>query len=139
MSYEYELVLIDVDKVDGKKHNEDVNKRYDNPSKNGLPAQAVLDAKGKLLSIVNTEPLEEGDHYNKAKVLAVLDQWKPKPLGASETLSAALAQARSEKKNVFLYFSAPWCGYCKKLTNYLGNDQIVGVFQSSFVVYVLYK
>src|SRR5436309_541290 len=47
--YEYEVVLIDVDRVDGKIHNADIDERYDHPMKMGLPALVVLDADGKPL------------------------------------------------------------------------------------------
>src|SRR4051812_3892763 len=40
--YEYDVVLIDVDKVDGKPHNADINERYGNPTKHGLPVLVVL-------------------------------------------------------------------------------------------------
>ena len=35
----YVLVLVDVDKVDGKPHNADTDQRYGNPSGMGLPAR----------------------------------------------------------------------------------------------------
>jgi thiol-disulfide isomerase/thioredoxin len=68
------VVLIDVD----KKHNEDINQRYGNPTKNGLPVIVVLDAGGKQLWTQDTGKLEEGDHHDPAKVLAFLKQWRPK-------------------------------------------------------------
>lgn len=68
------VVLIDVD----KKHNEDINQRYGNPTKLGLPVIVVLDPSGKQLTTQDTGKLEEGDHHDPAKVLAFLKQWAPK-------------------------------------------------------------
>ena len=68
------VVLIDVD----KKHNEDINQRYGNPTKLGLPVLVVLDARGKQLWTQDSGKLEEGDHHDPAKVLAFLKQWAPK-------------------------------------------------------------
>ncbi|MCX6367314.1 MAG: thioredoxin family protein [Armatimonadetes bacterium] len=68
------VVLIDVD----KKHNEDINQRYGNPTQKGLPVIVVLDRDGKQLTTQDTGKLEEGDHHDPAKVLAFLKQWAPK-------------------------------------------------------------
>ena len=68
------VVLIDVD----KKHNEDINQRYGNPTQHGLPVIVVLDRDGKQLFTQDTGKLEEGDHHDPAKVLAFLKQWAPK-------------------------------------------------------------
>lgn len=77
----YVVVLIDVDKVDGKSHNADINTRYGNPCRFGLPAIVVLDADGKQLTTQDTGKLEAGDHHDPAKVLAFLKQWSPKKSG----------------------------------------------------------
>lgn len=74
VQYEYELVLIDVDTVDGKKHNQKIVDRYGNPTKNGIPAWVVLDADGKHLASIDTEPMESGKGYDTAKVQATLQQ-----------------------------------------------------------------
>lgn len=73
----YIVVLIDVDKVEGKQHNAYINERYGNPCRFGLPALVVLDADGKQLTTQDTGKLEEGDHHDPAKVLAFLKQWSP--------------------------------------------------------------
>jgi len=73
----YVLVLVDVDKVDGKPHNTEINERYGNPCRFGLPALVVLDADGKQLTTQDSGKLEEGDHHDPAKVLAFLKQWSP--------------------------------------------------------------
>jgi thiol:disulfide interchange protein len=78
MDANYILVLVDVDKVDGKPHNADVNERYGNPCQFGLPALVVLDADGKKLSMQDTGKLEAGDHHDPKKVMSFLKEWSPK-------------------------------------------------------------
>jgi hypothetical protein len=68
----YLIVLIDVDKG----HNEDVVKRYGNPTRFGLPVLVVLDSDGKQLTTQDTAKLEDGDHHDPAKVIAFLNKWK---------------------------------------------------------------
>jgi thioredoxin-related protein len=74
----YVVVLVDVDKVDGKSHNDDVNQRYDNPCQFGLPALVVLDADGKKLTMQDTGKLEQGNHHDPKKVMGFLKEWGPK-------------------------------------------------------------
>jgi len=74
----YVLVLVDVDKVEGKEHNADVNERFGNPCQFGLPALVVLDADGKKLTMQDSGKLEEGDHHDPKKVMNFLRDWSPK-------------------------------------------------------------
>jgi len=67
----YVVVLVDVNEG----HNEAINKRYDNPTRFGLPVLVVLDADGKALVTQDTGNLEEGDHHDPKKVLAFLNEW----------------------------------------------------------------
>ncbi len=73
LKQDFVVVLIDVN----KSHNADVNQRYGNPTRFGLPVLVVLDAEGKALTTQETGKLEEGDHHDPAKVLAFLNQWAP--------------------------------------------------------------
>jgi thiol:disulfide interchange protein len=70
----YIVVLIDVNKG----HNKEVDIRYDNPTRFGLPALVVLDADGKALVTEDSGKLEEGDHHDPKKVLAFLNEWTGK-------------------------------------------------------------
>ncbi len=77
------VVLIDVDQVEGKPHNQDVVQRYRNPTRFGLPVLVVLDSNGKQLTTQDTGKLEEGDHHDPKKVMAFLEKWTPKATGKS--------------------------------------------------------
>ena len=70
----YVVVLIDVNKG----HNGDINKKYGNPTRLGLPVIVILDADGKALTTQDTGKLEEGDHHDPKKVLAFLNEWAGK-------------------------------------------------------------
>lgn len=70
----YVVVLIDVNQG----HNKEVNTRYGNPMKHGLPVLVVLDSDGKQLTTKDTGELEEGDHHSPKKVLEFLKTWVPK-------------------------------------------------------------
>lgn len=132
--YEYVLVLIDVDTVDDKRHNDDVDKRYGRPTKHGLPTLVVLDADGRQLTTRETEAWEVGDQHDPAKVLAFLQKWQPKPESADEKLSSALARAEAQSKNVFLYFSAPWCSWCGRMDAFLQRDDVGKAVGAAFAV-----
>ena len=73
----YVTVLVDVSYVDGKNHNAEINDRYGNPSRFGLPALVVLDPDGKPLTTQDTNKLEQGDHHDPAKVMKFLQDWSP--------------------------------------------------------------
>jgi len=67
----YVVVLVDVNQG----HNAEIVKRYDNPTRFGLPVIVILDADGKALTTQDTGKLEENDHHDPKKVLAFLNQW----------------------------------------------------------------
>jgi hypothetical protein len=55
--------MIDVN----KNHNANLNQRYGNPARFGLPALVVLDATRKALTTQDTGKLQAGDHHDPAK------------------------------------------------------------------------
>jgi uncharacterized protein YyaL (SSP411 family) len=57
-----------------------------------------------------------------------------KPDSAQNILKAAVAEARSSKKNVFLMFHATWCVWCKKLETSLDNPEIKTLIDKNYVV-----
>src|SRR5215471_5707834 len=70
----YIVVMVDVNKG----HNTDIDQRYQNPTRFGLPALVVLDSAGKVLVSQDSGKLEEGDHHDPKKVLAFLNEWAGK-------------------------------------------------------------
>jgi thiol:disulfide interchange protein len=70
----YVVIMVDVNKG----HNTDIDQRYQNPTRFGLPALVVLDSAGKVLVTQDTGKLEEGDHHDPKKVLAFLNEWAGK-------------------------------------------------------------
>lgn len=71
---DFVVVLIDVN----EKHNSEINEKYGNPTKHGLPVIVVLDADGKQLTTQDTGKLEEGDHHDPKKLKAFLKEWASK-------------------------------------------------------------
>lgn len=57
--------------------------KYRFPQRFGFPVFLILDAKGNLLHIQNSEYLEEDKSYSKRKVMEFLSNWTPKALDPS--------------------------------------------------------
>ena len=53
-------------------------KRLNNPGRFGFPVFVVLDEEGRVLHIQDSSFLEEGQGYNKEKVLRFFKNWTPK-------------------------------------------------------------
>ena len=66
-----------------KQRSEKMMKRLNNPKRFGFPVFVVLDANGKVLHIQDSSYLEEGNGYNKDKVLRFFSNWTPKALEAA--------------------------------------------------------
>ncbi|MEJ2636646.1 MAG: thioredoxin family protein [Calditrichia bacterium] len=75
----YQIVLVDVGRKD---KNLDLNTRYGEPIKLGLPALVVLDRNGKQLVLQETGALETHDPavkgHDPQKVMEFLEKWGPK-------------------------------------------------------------
>jgi thiol:disulfide interchange protein len=112
LSYEYDLVLVDIGKWD---KNVDLAKQYGADFKAdgaGVPYLTVLDGDGKVLANQVTGTLEDpaiqGGGHDPKKVLDFLVQYQAKPLVAEDVRTAAFARAKAEDKRVFEHFGAPW-------------------------------
>lgn len=56
-------------------------KRLNNPERFGFPVFVVLDEQGKVLHIQDSSFLEEGQGYDKEKVLRFFRNWTPEAVG----------------------------------------------------------
>jgi hypothetical protein len=52
-------------------------KRLGNPGRFGYPVLVVLDGKGKVLHTQDSSLLEEGNGYNRDKVIRFFSNWTP--------------------------------------------------------------
>ncbi|HTY84981.1 MAG TPA: thioredoxin family protein [Silvibacterium sp.] len=71
----YVLVHVDIGHMD---KNTDVADKYDIPLKRGVPALAVLDARGRLLYSQKNGEFEAMRKMDPESVTAFLNEWKPK-------------------------------------------------------------
>lgn len=126
---EYQLVMVDTAAPNAK----EVMADYKVDPNAGVPHLVVLDGQGKVICNQETGSLEEGDHHDPAKVLAFLDKNKAEPVDAEKVYKAALAQAGTQDKLVFLHFGAPWCGWCRHLENFLGREDVAAILDRQFV------
>lgn len=69
------VVKIDVGRFD---KNVDVAERYGIPIRNGIPAIAILDPKGKLLHAVKQGEFAAARHMPLDSIKAFFEEWKPK-------------------------------------------------------------
>lgn len=55
-----------------------------------------------------------------------------------ESYDEALELAKKHKRSIFLYFGAPWCGYCVKMKNETLNDkEVMEKLSKEYVVYIV--
>ena len=131
--YEYETVKIDIGQWD--KHLDLAAKYEADFKKHGVPYLTVLDEDGKLLTNQDTGALEveKSDHHDPAKVLEFLKKNQAPQAKADELLSAALERATNEKKRLFLHFSTPWCGWCRRMEAWMAQPENAPLFAKDFV------
>lgn len=65
--------VLDKEKADAEK----MMKRLGNPGRFGFPVLVILDRKGKVVHIQDSALLEEGNGYNKEKVIRFFKLWTP--------------------------------------------------------------
>ena len=59
------------------KKAEEMLRRLGNPGRFGFPVFVVLDGDGKVIHIQDSSLLEEGNGYNKSKVMRFFSNWTP--------------------------------------------------------------
>jgi thioredoxin-related protein len=137
LSYEYVLVMVDTTAPGA----EDLFKKcraalpkdeLEKPI--GVPFLGVLDANGKIVTAQRTDPLETGDHHEPGRVKEFLNRHAVTAKDAEVLLRDGLSRASSEDKRVFLKFSAPWCGWCHKLSDWMNKSDIAAILDRDFVI-----
>lgn len=143
LSYEYDVVHVDAGQPAGK--NIELAKSYGaDLEKHGFPFLTILDADGKAVANQETSSLEkkdakgesvigEGMGHDAKKVLAFLKANEAKPADAQKTLTAALEEAKSSGKLVFLHFGAPWCVWCHRLEDWMARPDVSPLLLKGFV------
>lgn len=117
---EYELVLVD------SNSNRELMQSYGGKdTKYAFPHLTILDDQGKVLTNQETSSLEIGPKHDPQAVATFLKKWQSEPVNAEDLLAAALRQATGEDKRVLLHVGNPYCGWCKILTQFLGDHDAV--------------
>ena len=58
-------------------------------------------------------------------------------INASELLKKACSEAKIENKNIFLKYSASWCGWCKKMDEQIKSETCNSLFESNYIFVTL--
>jgi thioredoxin-related protein len=137
LSYEYVLVMVDTTAPGA----EDLFKKCraalakeEQDKAIGVPFLGVLDANGKIVTAQRTDPLETGDHHDPGRVKEFLNRHAVTPKDAEVLLRDGLSRASSEDQRVFLTFSAPWCGWCHQLSDWMNKSDIAAILDRDFVI-----
>lgn len=134
LSYEYDVVLVDIGKWD--KHMDLASGYGADLASSGVPYLTILDADGKPLANQETGSLEEASgkfHHSPGKVTAFLTKHQAPYQDANVLLDKALARAKAEGKLAFVHFGAPWCGWCHRLEDWMAREDVAPILERAFV------
>ncbi len=78
-------------------------------------------------------------HFKNALIIglvltAALPVAQAMPVKAADVVKRAETEARRQKKNVFVYFHASWCPWCRRLESLLDDTTYGPKFRASFVI-----
>ncbi len=92
-----------------------------------------------LVSLVscNSNSKTEKQLLEKEIVKPTAETEKKAQNSASSILEIAFTQAKIENKNVFVKYSASWCGWCKKMDEQMKNDNCKSFFDTNYVIVTL--
>lgn len=94
----------------------------------------------KQLNIFINSRISLGDFMLKKIIAIVLFISIPvfsqvsKPVPAEKILNTALAEAKADNKNVFVFYHASWCGWCRRLEKAITSDELKKIFENNFVI-----
>jgi thioredoxin-related protein len=137
LSYEYDLVLVDIGRWD---KNMDLASGYgaDLKSPNaGVPYLTILDPSGSVVTNQETASFEikrDGKSgHDPEKLLAFFTKHQAPYLNAETILADALAEAARTDRKVFLHFGAPWCVWCHRLEQWMAGETVAEILALDFV------
>jgi thiol:disulfide interchange protein len=81
-----------------------------------------------FLSLAGTAPLSAQSHGSDPSAPAAA----PQP--ARTLVNAAVAKAQAQHKNVLVYFSASWCGWCHRFATFLASPDAGKLMRDNFVI-----
>ncbi|MCG6989650.1 MAG: thioredoxin family protein [Gemmatimonadetes bacterium] len=81
-----------------------------------------------LLSLAGTAPLSAQSHGSQPPAPAAA----PQP--AQTLVNTAVATAEAQRKNVLVYFSASWCGWCHRFATFLASPDAGKLMHDNFVI-----
>jgi thiol-disulfide isomerase/thioredoxin len=132
-SDEYRVVNVNVGHLDA---NVDLAKKYNaTPRAGELPALTILDASGHVLANTTVASFRSADTsaLDAATFASFLKSHQAPPPNDAATFEAAVKQAKTADKTVFVWFSAPWCGWCHRLGAWMATKDAATLLDKEFV------